>query len=342
MMIAKLGFAAVAAAMITTGASAQEWKDNPEVQALYEAAKEEGRVMIWGTHAKEVDWIPAAFAEVFPGIEVEFLGDNDIATKAITEARGGRHAVDVFQTSFTASVPVYERELFTENDWSIFGIGDDGHALEGQFGLSHTIAYAFVWNTNLFDAADVPSNWLEITDEKYRGKMASSLFLLPRLIAGIGLEVGEDAALEFARTLMSDSDILLTRAPRETFLQTGERPVAAGEVDALVRTWIAEGLPVEYVIPEPVVTGQFGVSVMRNAPNPNAARLLAGYLATPEGKARRAQSTLQFDYLPGTRDEMPGELHERGATFVFDTQEHMRPREALVNAVSPILQGQAQ
>jgi iron(III) transport system substrate-binding protein len=342
MRILKFGAAAVAAAFVAQGAAAQDWKDSPEVQALYEAAKAEGRVMIWGTHAKEVDWVPAAFAEAFPGIEVEYLGDNDIATKAITEARGGRHAVDVFQTSFTASIPVYDRGLFAENDWSIFGIGDEGHALGGQFGLSHTIAYAFVYNTDLVDPADVPENWLDITDEKYRGKMAASLFLLPRLIGGIGLEIGEEAAIEFARELVNDADMLLTRAPRENFLQTGERPIAAGEVDSLVRTWMAAGLPVDYITPEPVVTGQFGVAVMANAQNPNAARLLAGYLATPEGKARRAQSTMQYDYLPGTQDAMPASLHERGATIVYDTQDKMAAREAIINQVSPILQGQAQ
>lgn len=342
MKIVKLGVAAIAAAIVAQGAAAQEWKDNPEVQALYEAAKEEGRVMIWGTNVHEVNWIPEAFAEVFPGVQVEFLGDNDIATKAITEARGGRHTIDVFQTSFTASVPVYDRGLFTEIDWSIFGIGDDGHALDGQFGLSHTIAYAFVYNTDLVDPEDAPESWLEITDEKYRGKMASSLFLLPRLIGGIGLEIGEEAALEFARKLVNEGDMLLTRAPRENFLQTGERPMAAGEVDALVRSWMENGLPVDYVVPEPVVTGQFGISVMANAPRPNAARLLAGWLATPEGKARRAQSTHQYDYLPGTRDEMPASLHERDATIVYDTQDKMAQREALINQVSPIIQGQAQ
>src|SRR5712691_4573670 len=65
--------------------------DQPKVQELYAAAKKEGQVIVWGTQRREVDWIPAAFGKVFPGIDVQFLGDNDIAVKAIAEARGGRH-----------------------------------------------------------------------------------------------------------------------------------------------------------------------------------------------------------------------------------------------------------
>ena len=52
---------------------------------LYEAAKKEGQVIVWGTQRREVEWIPAAFGKLFPGIDVQFLGDNDIAVKAIAE-----------------------------------------------------------------------------------------------------------------------------------------------------------------------------------------------------------------------------------------------------------------
>lgn len=341
-MFSKTKIACVAAAVLWAGAvSAQDAGGSPEVQALYEAARAEGSVVIWGTQAKEVDWIPAAFGEAFPGITVEVLGDNDIATKAITEARGGRHAVDVFQTSVNASLPVQERGLFTENDWSIFGIAPDRVLMDGQFGLSHTSAYSLVWNTDLVDGSTLPDSWLELAAPEYAGKMTGSLFLLPRMIGAIGVVEGEEAALGFARDLMDSSDILLTRAPRETFLQSGERAIAVGEIDQLARVWMQQGLPVDYKILEPVVVSQFGVSVMANAPHPNAAKLLAGFLVSPEGRAARAKATDQFDYRPGTTDEMPASLHERGLKFFYDTPEVAAEHVRLIDAIAPILAGQA-
>src|SRR4029079_7623808 len=111
----------IAAIAIATPAAAQ-WKDSPEIKALYEAAKKEGRAIVWGTARAEVEWIPAAFNATFPGIEVQFLGDNDIATKAIAEARAGRHQIDVYWSSLTASLPVVQRALLGATDWTPFGI----------------------------------------------------------------------------------------------------------------------------------------------------------------------------------------------------------------------------
>jgi ABC-type glycerol-3-phosphate transport system substrate-binding protein len=89
-----LASATMLAVALVANARAASWNDAPKVRELYEAARREGKVIIWGTHRREVDWIAAAFGKMFPGIEVEFLGDNDIAVKTIAEARAGRHHGD--------------------------------------------------------------------------------------------------------------------------------------------------------------------------------------------------------------------------------------------------------
>ena len=87
----KIKFAAFAvtlvAAFALTASAQAAWRDSPAVKALYDKAKAEGQVMVWGTQQGEVDWIPKAFNALFPGIDVQWVGDNDIATKAIAEAR---------------------------------------------------------------------------------------------------------------------------------------------------------------------------------------------------------------------------------------------------------------
>src|SRR5688572_9845702 len=112
-----LGLAAAIAAMPASA----DWRQAPAVKELYGAAKAEGEVVIWGTNAKEVDWIPAAFAAEWPGIKVNVLGDNDIAPKIIAETRAGRHAVDVYWSSITGVAPIVQRELPAGIDWSMFG-----------------------------------------------------------------------------------------------------------------------------------------------------------------------------------------------------------------------------
>jgi ABC-type Fe3+ transport system substrate-binding protein len=334
-----IGVASLAPALLPGTVRAQ-WTDAPQVKELYEAAKKEGQVIIWGTQRREVEWIPAAFGKFFPGIDVQFLGDNDIAVKAIAEARAGRHQIDVFQSSLTGTLPIVQRDLPGPVDWSPFAIDQRNIAFDGKMAYTSNVVYSIAYNNKSVQEADVPKNWAGILDERYKGKGASSSFLLPRLVGGLGLVWGEDKALQFARDIVAKMNLLLTRAPRESLLQSGERLYAFGEIDSLIRAVIKEGLPVAQVVPEPVVMGQFGVTIMRKAPHPNAGRLLAGFLARPEGKRARLDATFQADYSATSDDAFAKLLHSGKLQVAWDTPETMVRREALFGRAAAILTGQ--
>src|SRR5262245_22615566 len=98
---------------------AQEpWQGSPAVKALYEKARTEGEVVLWGPQDRELDWIPAEFGKRFPGIKVTWSADRAANTKVITEQRAGRYAVDVLTFSLGGLLPLSERKLLGANDWS--------------------------------------------------------------------------------------------------------------------------------------------------------------------------------------------------------------------------------
>jgi len=287
-----------------------------------------------------VNWIPAAFGQFFPGITVEFLGDNDIAVKAIAEARAGRHQIDVFWSSLTGTLPVAQRDLLAPSDWSLFGVDPRNTAFDAKMGFTSNIVYVIIYNKKLMQASEVPLKWADTADERFKGKVTSSSFLLPRLVGALGLAWGEEKALVFARGLRDKTALLLTRAPRESLLQSGERVMAIAEIDSQARHYIAQGLPVGYVVPEPVVMGQFGASVMKGAPHPSAARLLAGFLASAEGKRLREKATDQLDYGPTAENPLARRIHGGELQVVFDRTDNMVAREALFGKAAGILTGQ--
>src|SRR5262245_25985808 len=137
--------AASATTLVPAAVCAQSL-DQGRVDKLYTAAKQEGRVIIWGTQRREVEWIPGAFAKAFPGIEVQFLGDNDIAVKAIAEARAGRHQVDVYQNSLTGTLPVVQRDLLAQVVWSPFAIDKRNIAFDGKMAYTSNIVYTIAYN----------------------------------------------------------------------------------------------------------------------------------------------------------------------------------------------------
>jgi iron(III) transport system substrate-binding protein len=327
---------AVFALAFAAGAQAQ-WHTSPEVKALHEAAKKEGQVVFWGTQEREVKWIPQAFAEMFPGIAVKTLGENEIATKAIAEARAGRHEVDVFWHGYPAIGALIQRELLAKTDWKIFGLPPGDVVFDGRAGFTNTIAYAFAYNKDKVKPADLPKKWTDVLDPKYKGKMAASAFLLPFLVGNLGLVWDEPRAMQFARDLAEKSDMLLTRAPRESLLRSGERLYSVAEVESQVRLWAAEGNPIDFVIPDPAVVAPFGVAVMAKAPHPNAAKLLAGWIASKEGREARRKAVFSHDYRPGADDPEGKKLHASGVQVVVQQPEQADRRNEMARKAASIL-----
>ena len=165
---------ALAALTATAGAQAA-WKESPEVGKLYEAARKEGKVIVWGTQRREVEWIPSAFGALFPGIDVQVLGDNEIATRAISEARAGRHQVDVYWHSLTGTMPLVQRELLAANDWTPFGVSNENTAFDGRMGFTSNIVYTIVYNTKAVPESEVPKSWTDVLDPRLKGKLTASM-----------------------------------------------------------------------------------------------------------------------------------------------------------------------
>ncbi len=331
----------IAAALIGAATPAMA-QDKAAIQALYEKARAEGSVMIWGPSRGEVEWVPEAFSKAFPGIEVRFVGDNDVVTKAITEARGGRSELDVMWNSVTATAPMVQRDMPVAMDWAAFGLPAEETGFSGKMGFSNKVAYAVAFTKDGVSPDDLPKKWDDVLADKYKGKMVASLFLLPRLLGGLSLSWGMDRTTQFAKDLTSKTNLMLTKAPRESLIQSGERQLAYGEIDTGFRRQIKDGKPFAITLPEPVILVQFGVTVMAKAPHPNAARLLAGWLTTPESRKARAEATGQLDYEKTSTDPFAQSLYNGTRQAVFDLPTNMAEREEAIRKLGPIIAGQAQ
>ncbi|HWL03920.1 MAG TPA: ABC transporter substrate-binding protein [Xanthobacteraceae bacterium] len=331
---------AVGAMSMAAGGAAADWKAEPAIQALYAAAKKEGTVHVWGTTVGAVDWIPKAFAETFPGIDVQFHGENEIATKAISEARAGRHRIDVFLSSLTATMPLIQRNIIAKVDWPKLGVPESRITFDGRAIFTHNIAYTIIFNKDKVDPATVPTKWEQLLDPAYKGKMVSSIFLLPRLAGGLSLAWSKEKAESFIRGLTEKNDTMVTRAPRESIVIGGERLYSVGEIDSQVLRWQNNGLPLGMVTPEPVIFGQFIATILDKAPNPNAARLLARWIVSAEGKAGQAKSMFVVDYGPDSDNPIAKKIHSKQMQAVYDTPENMAVREKAIAEFGPIVAGQ--
>jgi iron(III) transport system substrate-binding protein len=331
-----------AALIIAAGAAAAQtpFQDLPLVKELYDKAKAEKEVVIWAPVPSEVDWIQEPFAKRFPGIEVKGVGDLQAATKIIAEARAGRHSVDVWTTSLGNMLEVQKRGLFAKVDWSAFGVDKSNVFFDGEAAAVHNFVYTNVYAKELVKPADLPHGWDDLLDPKWKGKLLSSDFLLPRLMGFLAIEWGPERAEKWGRALIDDQKVLITSAPPESFLKTGERVMAVGGSVAQAFQFSDGGVPSGYIVMDVMPAVQFVMTTFKDSPHPNAARLLATWLVSEEGRALFESTRHEADIRPGSKSSLAKEIADAKAKVIIEDVATMDQRAEYYKKFSALVRGQ--
>jgi len=337
---AALALAAVIGLTAGKAAAQTSWYDLPAVKALYEKAKEEKEVVFWAPVQNEVDWIQSPFSKRFPGITVKGTGDLQAATKLIAEARANRHSVDVWQNSLGGMIEVQKRGLFDKVDWQPYGVTPGNVLFDGEGIAVHNFVYSTLYAKDFVKDADLPKSWDDLLDPKWRGKMVAQDFLFPRLMGFLAVKWGAERTEKWGRALINDQKLLITNAPRESFLKTGERILSIGDSISQSYQYTENGVPTGYTIFEIVPAVQFMISPMKNAPHPNAGRLLAVWLASDEGMEAREKNTYGFSIRPGSKSHVAAEIEKAKATVVLEDVASMAQRADFYKKFSGIVRGQ--
>jgi ABC-type Fe3+ transport system substrate-binding protein len=332
---------AIASDHVSLGGQAPEgWQTAPAVKTLYEQARREGEVVLWGPQDRELDWVPTEFGKRFPGITVSWSADRAANTKIITEQRAGRYAVDVLTFSLGGVLPLAERRLLGTNEWAAWGAAPSSVLLDGTAASIYHLVYTIVYNETLVKTAELPRNWEDLLAPRWKGNLVASQFLLPRLLGFLALEWGEAKTAAYARALIDRQDTLITRAPREVILQRGERQLAVGEFVSASLYWKRSlGMPIGWAPMPLMAAAQFVVAPLARSPHPNAAKLLAGWLTTADAKAARERLRFDADVGPGSGTALAGQLAATRARILFEDVNNMKARAALYEAMSAIVSG---
>ena len=328
-------------ALAQSGASPALRELSPALRELYAKARGEGQVVCWASGPAIVDWIGEEFSRRFPGIEVKWSADLDTPTKLIAEYRAGRHTVDTFTFSIGGMLPLHERGMFGAVDWAAYGVPAGDVFLDGRAAAVLNLVNTVMFNTKLVRREQAPKSWEDLLDPKWRGKIGASDVLLPRALAFLALSWGEERAAQYARDLRDKAQVLLTRAPTEGLLSSGERPIIVGEFVSTSDQWQSRGVPVDWVAMNPAGAVQFALAVMDKAPHPNAARLLAAWLVTDEAKELRAKLRHHVDVRPTARTPKGREQLGAHQQLVYEDVSTLKRRVELYNKLAPIVHGTA-
>jgi iron(III) transport system substrate-binding protein len=256
----------------------------------YDAAKTEGKLVIYGVGPPELfNPVKEAFNKDFPGISLEGVDQRGRETreKILAEQQSRNYVVDVAISGPDTQASLIEAKV-TEDFPSQF-VDKVVPELRPQYASSNPRSvniYTIAVNTNLVSAGQEPKSWNDVLDPKWQGKLAMDD---PRgsgpggtILSGVEQVLGQEWSAKLA--------------PQKVFFATQAGPLWAGvargeyaiflsgqHTDVIVQK--QQGAPVKQVRPaEGVGLTPIAQSLIKGAPHPNAGKLWIDWSLSEKGQ----------------------------------------------------------
>jgi iron(III) transport system substrate-binding protein len=258
--------------------------------ALIEAAKKEGKVIYYtSVDLPLAEKVARAFEAKYPGIavRVERTGAERVFQRIGQEYGSRIYAVDVVNSSDAAHLIVWKRDgvlaPFVPEDVAKH-YPPEHKDEDGQFASFRIFLCPIGYNTDLVKREDAPKSYADLLDPKWTGKIVKAhpsysgtiLTATYQMARDIGWQYFEKLAKQRIMQVQSASD-----PPKK--LALGERAIMADGIEYGIFQLKETGKPVEVVYATegtPLIVGPN--AIFKNAPNPNAARLLQSYMFSAE------------------------------------------------------------
>jgi iron(III) transport system substrate-binding protein len=298
--------------------------------ALVAAAKAEGVATIYNTGLGLHRDIANAFTARY-GIKVDFLDmrASELRERVRIEQSANRFLADLCLNGSTGAIAMDRAGQFTPHG----GLPNEANVIDEFAGNGTRISifqnlFGYMINTRLAPPDREPTSYRDLLDPFFKDKILADD---PRA-AGEGFATfavtAEKLGLDFQRAL-AKQNLTFTR----NLLEGGMR-VARGEAAVYFPQkypdyLLLKQLPVKFVwANEGAVYQTFMLAMLRNAPHPNAARLLLNFFLDPEAQLLYARSGRGV-VVKGVLDRAPDDIRAALSTKRLGTADADREAEFL-------------
>jgi iron(III) transport system substrate-binding protein len=279
-----------------TGSSAAS---NADWDAIVAKAKDEGKVTIYSSQGlDQLNDMAKRFKDQY-GITVEVVRgiDSELIPKVEAENKTGKGIADVFAQAgaawskdkgaqgwfIPATGPAFDDPAFNKAE---------NMSADGSYFTSSAAILTFGWNTQLFKKGlkDYP----DLLDPSLSGGKVGVIEPSAPSIVDFWLYLEDKYGADFTQKLAAQKPkIYPSSLPMAQALTSGE--IAAGSFVQVLTDEKAKGAPVDSGLSDTVWGARFNTQILKTAPHPNAAQVLANFMVTQPGQeaiARKAASVL--------------------------------------------------
>lgn len=297
----RLSMAAFAALLVF---SAPLWAQPVNI----DAAKKEGKVVIYGTIVPQVMTLIQKGFEAQHGIKVEYWrGDaTKVIDRVLTEWRAGKPNFDVVIGARGPLALAKPDGVFAKySPPAAANFPAKFKDRDGQFTAMRVTPVGILYNTELVKGGDVPKTFDDLLDAKWQGKIsmpdpsrhASTAQFLWNME-----QLKGDKWMDFVRGLAKQKPHLV-----ESYSSVPNAIVRGESAVGITYVQYAGQFkgPISFAPIDKVFADPSDAALSAKAPNANAGRLLIEYLCSPEGQKRIAD-TGEFVLAPGIYPNIQG------------------------------------
>lgn len=266
-----------------------------------EAARKEGKVILYGTIVPQIMRVIQKDFEAKHGIKIEYsrADATRVIDRAITEWRAGRPGSDLVTGARGALLFLKQEKVFASYfPPSAASFPAKFKDKDGQLTAWRVTPIGILYNSELVRGAEAPKSLDDLLDPRWRGKIAmpdpSKHGSTAQFLWNLQKLKGERWR-EFVRALANQKPHLMDAfAPIPATVARGETHLGITYVQYAAQH---KG-PLGFGLLEAFLTDPSDIGLSAKAANPNAARLFIDYLCSPEGQ-RRVAETGEFVLAPG-------------------------------------------
>jgi iron(III) transport system substrate-binding protein len=263
---------------------------------LIEAAKKEGRLVLYGTMQTDIFELLQKSFQKKTGIAIDYwrTSATKVTERALSEARAGKALFDlVMSTEDTMRIMLKEGILAQYESPMSKDFPKD--AIDPQLGpraRNHIIGV--LYNKGIIKPDDAPKTLEDLLKPQYRGKLVMADPTLhtttAQWLVNVHKLVGKDKAEKFVRDLAAMKPTLVESFnPAAERVTSGEFPVAITYV-YYVYLYGIKGAPIDYVRTGKFLGDASYLTLYNKAPHPNAAKAFIDFFLDEESMSIMAKA----------------------------------------------------
>jgi iron(III) transport system substrate-binding protein len=295
LLLAVLGFSAAQA----QHPASYEGADRQE--KLLAGAKQEGGLTIYtSAQTDDIGAVAKAFEAKY-GIKVNLwrAGSEKVMQRAVTEARGGRHAVDAIETNGPELEMLHREQLLQAvKSPHLADLIPAARRPHGEWVGTRLNVFALAYNTRLVRKEELPKSFEDLKHPRWKGRLGIEADDQDWL-AGVLAQLGEARGTQIFRDIVRANGISVRRGHTllTQLVVSGEVPLALTVYNYKAEQFKNQGAPIDWFSIGRAVARPNGVAVTRRAPHPHAAVLFFDFEIGEEGQRILARR----DFVPTNR-----------------------------------------